>query len=131
MTKYTEKEQAQLDIANEIIRQMGGSGILKSFVGASDIYATESGVQFRFKGSKKMNKVVISLTPLDLYDLKFYKTAKYSSGVRIIDGKIVEVKSTFEARLKKSMIPVDEIDGVYYDLLVDVFESKTGLYLHF
>lgn len=105
---YTKDEQ--MEIAKTIIGQMGGQGKLRAMVGAHDFIVTDSGVQFGFKGSKKANKVVIDLTPMDLYDVKFYKI-----NMRNID---------------KSLIPVDTTEGAYDDMLIDLFEGATGLSLH-
>ena len=103
-------KEERLEIANTIIAQMGGVGKLKMFVGAHDFVYTESGVMFGYKGSTKSNKIVIDLTPMDLYDVKFFK----------INMRNIE----------KSLTPVDTIDGAYNDMLIDVFESQTGLFLH-
>jgi len=126
---YTDAEK--LEIANTIIRQMGGAGKLRAMVAAKDILATDAGVQFSFKGCKKTDKVVIELTPMDTYNVKFFKSAKYSPSCRIIKGHVVECKSTFEERLKKSMIPVEVAEGAYDDMLKPIFEEFTGLYLSF
>lgn len=104
-------ENAGMEIAKTIIAQMGGMGKIKAMTGATNFVSTNKGVMFSFKGSKVANKVDISLTPLDLYDVKFYK---------------INMKN-----LEKSIIPVEEIEGVYNDMLVEIFEKTTGLYLHF
>ena len=126
---YTDAEK--LEIANTIIRQMGGSGKLRAMVGAKDILATDAGVQFSFKGCKKTDKVVIELNAMDTYTVKFFKTARYSSPLKIVKGQIVEVKNTFEERLTKSLIPVEVVEGAYDDMLKPIFEETTGLYLSF
>ena len=99
------------EVAKTIIAQMGGFGKLKAMVGANNIVSIDKGVMFSFKGSKVANKVVIDLTPMDLYDVKFYK----------INMKNIDT----------SMIPVDVIEGAYFDMLISIFEKTTGLYLHF
>jgi len=104
-------ESAGMEIARTIIAQMGGQGRLKAMIGATNFVSTNKGVMFSFKGSKIANKVDISLTPLDLYDVKFYK---------------INMKN-----LEKSIIPVDEIEGVYNDMLIEIFEKTTKLYLYF
>lgn len=100
-----------IEVATTIINQMGGVGKLHSVVGAYNFVAIDQGVQFSFKGSKKTNKVVITLTPMDLYNVNFYK----------INMKDID----------KSLIPVAESDMIYADMLIELFEKTTGLYLHF
>lgn len=107
---YTDNEK--IEIANTIIRQMGGGGRLKAMVGAKDIYALDSGVQFRFMGSKKANKVVIDYTPDDLYKMTFLKVGRFN-------------KKTYEIKVET----VETVEGVYNDQLKPIFEETTGLYL--
>ncbi len=104
-------ESVGMEIARTIIAQMGGQGRLKAMVGATNFVSTNRGVMFSFKGSKIANKIDISLTSLDLYDIKFYK---------------INMRN-----LADSIIPVEEVEGVYNDMLVEIFEKTTGLYLHF
>lgn len=106
MTTNDEK----MEIAKTIIQQMGGDTKLRVMIGAKDILALDSGVQFSFKGSKISNKVVIELTQDDLYAMVFYKI-----NMQNID---------------KSMIPVKIFEGVYNDMLIPIFEETTGLYLY-
>lgn len=98
------------ELANTIINQMGGWRKLQGLAGAHDMLALDAGVQFSFKGSKIANKMTIELTPMGLYDVKFYK----------ISMKYIE----------RNMIPVKEIEGVYNEMLVDIFESSTRLDIH-
>lgn len=97
------------EVANTILLQMGGAGKLRTMIGANNFMAIDNGVQFSFKGCKKLNKVQIVLTAADLYDVKFYKI-----NMRNLDN---------------SMIPVSESARIYFDQLVEVFEHMTGLYL--
>ena len=107
---YTDKEK--IEIANTIIRQMGGAGRLKAMIGAKDIYALDSGVQFRFMGSKKANKVKIDYTPDDLYTMTFIKVGRLN-------------KKTFDIKVDT----VETFEGIYNDQLKPIFEETTGLYL--
>jgi len=91
----------------ETIRQLGGFGRLKSFVGAHSFVSDGNMLRFKFKGSKIANVLAIYLTPQDDYTLKF---------IKIWGTKVTTVK---------------ELEGVYCDQLVDIFESTTGLYLSF
>lgn len=106
---YTDEEK--MEIANTIIRQMGG-GRLRAMVGACDILALDAGVQFRFKGSKKANKVTIELTLMDTYNVTFYKIGRLN-------------KKTFDMPIEV----VNKTEGAYEDMLIPLFEKTTGLYL--
>lgn len=117
--------EEKIVVASTIIRQMGGKNLLNLMVGAHDIYATDKGVQFGFKGSKKANKVVIELNDLDLYDIKFYKIPALRAGKNGFDI------DKFNALVEKAKTPVETIEGSYNDMLIQVFEKVTGLYLHF
>jgi len=76
--------------------------------GARNIFANDSGVSFSLPGSggfckNGINHVKIDLTSLDLYDMKFSR----------IRGNRCTVISTRE--------------GVYDDMLQDIFKTETGL----
>lgn len=97
-------------VANTILRQMGGVGRISAMAGASDFVFFDSdgggGVMFKFKGNAKTgNKVRITLTPDDLYDVSF----SYVRGM------------TYK--------PIKDLEGVYADQLKHVFETHTGLRL--
>lgn len=92
------------EIARTILSQLGrGFSII---TGAKNFVAMESGLSFRVPAQKGkgVNHVEITLTPADLYDVTF----------RSIRGTTVKVKS--------------QVEGVYFDQLLDVFENATGLY---
>lgn len=97
--------QRNLDIAGTIIQQMGGRGQIMAMVGTKSFTAIESGLQFKFKGSKAANMVEIVLTPADLYTVTFYDVRKYAYAI------------------------TDIFTDVYCDMLKDLFERTTGLYL--
>ena len=89
-------------IAETIIRQMGGPGKLKAMVNARNFACNEKGdLTFKFSGSRKYNLVKVELTPLDDYTIKFYK-------------------NTTEKKI---------IEGIYNDQLKEIFEEETGLRL--
>ena len=120
MTQYTDKEK--LEIANTIIRQMGGAGKLKAMIGARDFLALDSGVQFSFKMNTKMNKCIVELTGDDLYNMSFYHQVKVSGH---------ETFEKIEAKLEKSKKIVESHEGLYNDMLINTFQTTTGLYLSF
>lgn len=92
-------------IAKTIAAQMGGMNRLIAMTGAKNFGTNGNDLSFKFFGCKKYSHVKIELNTMDLYDVTFYKCGKY------------EIKN------KK------EINGVYCDMLVDIFESETGLNL--
>jgi hypothetical protein len=102
-TTTTEK---QLEVANEIRRQLGPVAL--RMVGASNLYALENGLQFDIKGSKQANRIQITLTPADLYDVRALKMGGPKTGFEI---KKDETES-----------------GIYADDLRRILESMTGLY---
>lgn len=96
-----------LIVAETILEQMNGKRVLVMFTGASNFAGDETSVGFRFKGSKVANHIKVALNGCDLYDITFTK----------IHG--------FNFRTVK------EINNVYAEDLVNIFESTTGLYLSF
>ena len=101
-------KQERLDIANTILEQLspGGMDGLRDAIGATYFAATQSGVQFRFKGNRTMNLVQITRNYTDNYDLAFLNNRKVTG------------------RKRKT---VDQRKDVYGDQLRDVFERVTGL----
>jgi len=91
------------------IDQLGGVGRLATMIGARDFVQDNDGrtIQFGFKGSRKANKVRITLEASDTYTVEFFK---YN-------------RRTFECPI------VASFEDVHADMLRDVFESTTGLCL--
>jgi len=118
----TYTREKQIEIANTILQQMGGYGKLKAMIGIYNLLAIDDGLRFDFKGSKKVNRVTIELTPDDLYNVSFYKIPGFPKKVHNID-------KYFE-KLDQCNIPITKFDGIYCDQLIDIFEATTGLYLH-
>ena len=121
MMEYTRDEQ--IEIANTILQQMGGHGRLKAMVGINKHCALNAGLQFSFKGSRKMNKVSIELNSMDRYDVKFYKIPTLRS-----DCSPNALDRYFE-NIEKCKTPVAEFGGLYSDMLINTFEDTTGLRL--
>ena len=97
-----------VEIANTILKQMGGTGRLNAMTGAKDFVAIDNGVQFKTgRNSKSINTIVIRLNGRDLYDVEFGRVRKYEYKV------------------------VNKYDDVYNDMLKDLFEENTGMYLTF
>ena len=111
MTKTNEE---YLEIAGNIMDQMGGINRLKAMVGIDNISVLTPGVQFNFKGSKKENKVVINLNEgEDLYNITFFKIGRLN-------------QRTFEIPVKET----GKYEGVFCDQLIKIFEEHTRLYLN-
>ena len=92
-------------IALNIGNQLGGLGRLKAMTGANNFVAHEDGLSFKFKSCKRSNYCKVTLDPSDTYTVEFGKIRKF------------EYKVT------------EKLEGVYCDMLMDIFEGHTGLYL--
>jgi len=105
-------KQEHLQVASTIAQQMGGTGRLKAMVGAHNLVflsdTRDGGLAFDFKGSRKANKIRVELDRgADLYNVKLYK----------YNHRTGEIKTVYEG------------EGIYFDMLIDIFEMHTGLYL--
>jgi hypothetical protein len=107
---------ADLTVANTILEQLGGGGRLKAMTGANTFIGhgsddkREGGLTFRLPGGGGFCKDGINLVQIDLRWNDTY-TVTFS---RIRGSKITEVH---------------KLDDVYCDMLMDIFEKYTGLYL--
>lgn len=95
--------QAQ-DIARTILQQLGGAEFC-ALTGCHTPIATGNGLRFFIPKTRGINRVTITLTPADDYFVQFEC-----------------IKGTFYA-------VVSDAEGVYCDMLQDVFEHHTGLYV--
>ena len=102
-----------LEIAETIRQQLGGKALM--MLGAKDFLADEKSLHFKIRGSRKVNKIVITLTPEDLYKIDFLKCTAYRFNLRTgkTTGGVKEVKS---------------VDGVSVSNLHETIEQATGLY---
>lgn len=109
MNNQAQKDESQR-IAQTIAKQMGGTRRLQVMVGANSFTALKSGLQFRFKGSRKANCCRVTYDyGKDLYTFSLLR--------------IGTIKTSFK------VTEVCAYDEVYFDMLVNLFESETGLYL--
>lgn len=94
-----------MDTAENIIKQLGGSGRLSAMIGAHGFRATENDVTFNFKGSKETNCMTISLNEADLYDINFYKIkgAGFFVASTASDIPVENLKSVIESKTKLSL----------------------------
>ena len=92
-------------VANEIYRQLGGNRF-RVMTGAKNMVSTENGIRMRIGRNKtNANYMEVVLNSMDLYDITFAKVTRMG-----------EMKS------------VRTYDNVYNDMLVEIFESHTGMY---
>ena len=98
-------------IAKTIIDQLGGNKLV-AMTGAKNFVAIERGVQFKIgRNSKSINSVRIVLNGKDLYDVEF--------------GRVRKVRGVPTYTL------VEGYHDAYNDMLVNLFETTTGMYLSF
>ena len=102
-----------MTVANEIARQMGGTGRLKAFAGARDFVGSDDSLMFRWtaKAENRANKLRVTLGGDDLYVVEFFRMTR-KGGV-------------------PTAVPVSKHEGIYNDMLVELFETETKLFLHF
>ena len=98
-----------MEIVETILQQMGGAHRLKAMIGAYNFMGSEAEQKliFRWKAKAKngANSITITLDPSDTYTMQFHK---------IRAGKATKLEQT---------------DDIYSDMLREVFEDYTGLYL--
>ena len=99
-----------METAKIILEQLGGNQFIV-MTGAKNFIGREDGLSFKLGRNKtSMNYVTITLTPADLYDLKF--------------ERVTLSKKTFETTRKV----VAEHFGIYADQLQEIFTDTTGLF---
>ena len=90
--------------AKELLQQLGGNKF-KAMTGAKDFGIGSDGLHFKIgRNAKSISHIVIKLTSMDLYDMKF---------LRVRAGKIKVIK---------------KVSGVYNDMLGKIFTKYTGMY---
>ena len=89
--------------ANLLLKQLGGNKF-KAMTGAKDFGIGSDGLQFKIgRNSKSISHIVIRLTSMDVYEMKF---------LRVRAGKITVVK---------------KVNNVYADKLGVIFKKYTGM----
>ena len=93
------------DIANTIYRQLGGNRF-RVMTGAKNLTSHEFALSMKIGRNKtNANFMIVELNSMDLYDITFAKVTRM--------GEMKSVKT---------------YDNVYNDMLVEIFESHTGMY---
>lgn len=97
-----------IQIAGTIMQQLGGQPRLCMMLAASNFLAGDNYLMFSFKGSRKANKCRITLNQTtDTYKFELLK---------------------FSPKYLTCPV-VYTLEDVYNDMLMDLFEQETGLYL--
>ena len=88
-------------VAETIRAQLGGRALY--MLGAKDLVGSENALQFTIRGSRKVSKIRIELTPADTYTVRFYR------------GRGLNLKE------------IASVEDVYVDSLHQTIEKHTGL----
>ena len=104
-------------VAVNIYRQLGGDRF-KVMTGASEFIGDNNTLEMKLpKNRSGANRLYITLEPDDTYTMCFYKYKPVK-----FDMETFEIISSSKREIVKT------INGVYADMLQDVFEGVTGLY---
>ena len=98
-----------LTVAKIIGEHLGGLNRVARFTGAKNFVGDDKSLTFSLPGNakNKINRVTIVLNGKDLYDVRFW---------RVWGRKLTEIST---------------VTDIYFDMLVDTFETETGLFLSF
>ena len=101
-------------VAKIILQQIGGSRFL-TMTGSRDLINLGNGLRMSLSRNKtSANRLeIIYDEGADLYNVRFYRQSMNHK--------------TFEVTTKD----IEKIDGVYCDMLEEIFTDVTGLYTHF
>ena len=106
-----------MKVAHIILRQLGGSQFL-TMTGARPITDGNTLRLHLMKNMSKANRLYITLEADDTYTMRFFH---YTAGR--LDKKTFEWK---EDKVKE----IKTVEGVYCDMLKQIFEEVTGMYTH-
>lgn len=108
-----------MEIANEILNQLGGKRFIV-MTGSKNFVANKNSLSMKLTNNKiKAKWLTITLDPSDTYVMEFKAEKKTLNkelskvGVKFYDTDIVTLKT---------------IEGVYNDMLQEIFTEVTGLY---
>jgi len=101
-------QQTELTVAQTILSQLGGAGTLAMMCGCKQFLGDENSVQFKVgTNGKKVTVCRIVIDPSDTYTVEFYA------------GRGINLRKVYEC------------SDVYADMLREIFETQTGMYLSF
>lgn len=107
-----------MTVANTILEQLGGNKFI-AMTGAKNFLADGNTLRMTLpKNMSKANRLYITLEADDTYTMHFFKFTA---------GRLN--KKTFEFTEDK-VVEVRTINGVYFDMLQDLFTEVTGMYTH-
>jgi hypothetical protein len=99
--------QTNMEVAQTILAQLGGNKFI-AMTGSKNFGAGENYLSMKLTRNKiQAQYLTISLNSMDTYDMTFFSVDKQ-----------------FNRKTKAS------IEGVYCDMLQDIFTQYTGLYTH-
>jgi len=98
----------ELTVANEIVKLLHHCPEkellpLTAAIGAKDFTGGKDFVQFKVKGDKGINKVVIRLNGLDLYDVEFWDIRMLRKEPWLIQEKKDEAKDIYTDKLVETV----------------------------
>lgn len=95
-----------IEVGMTILKQLGGTQRLSIMAGCTNFSIDETSATFKVgKNGKKVTHCTIKLDPSDTYTVKFFN----------IRGTNIQV--------------LKELNDIYDDMLINVFETNTGMYL--
>ena len=107
-----------LVVAEVILSQLGGNKFV-AMTGSKNFISDKNTLRMDLVSNKsKANKLWITLQADDTYTMKFFKFTK---------GKLNT--KTYEWKEEQS-VDIRVANGVYFDMLQDIFTDVTGLYTH-
>lgn len=105
-------------IAETILQQLGG-GRFVVMTGSKDMIAIDGGLRMSLaRNASKANRLEITLTGMDTYNMKFYRFTPWRFSTR--GGQFREYP--------EKVTTVKEYNGIYCDQLQELFTNVTGMY---
>ena len=108
----------KMTIANTILEQLGGNKFI-AMTGAKNFVSDGNTLRMTLpKNRSKANRLYITLDASDTYTMHFFK---YTA------GRLNKKAFAWSPDKKED---IENISGVYADMLQDIFTSVTGMYTH-
>lgn len=106
MTEQVYTPERALQIANDILTQLGGNKFVMMVGARNLVHHPEGALSLAFKMFPKANYLKVTLNAMDTYDMKFLKVTKKGFAVH------------------------KEFTNLYNDQLQEIFKEVTGLNTH-